>query len=101
MASLSTESKQQQPCTPPFAFQHLVFPLVERPQNDVHPSVLASVCSPSLFPCVKTPFDHNESVIDEIIGYTVAAAGFATQVYYGFLLAFPLNLIFLSLTIVE
>ena len=53
------------------------------------------------FPCVKTPFDHNESVIDEIIGYTVAAAGFATQVYYGFLLAFPLNLIFLSLTIVE
>ena len=30
MASLtgSTESKQQQPCTPPFAFQHLVFPLV-------------------------------------------------------------------------
>lgn len=53
------------------------------------------------FPCVKTPFDHNESVIDEIIGYTVAAAGFATQVYYGFLLAFPLNLIFLPLTIVE
>ena len=55
--------------------------------------------------CVKQgddkPWDHNESIIDEVIGYAVAAAGFATQLYYGFSLAFPLNLIFLPLTIVE
>ena len=52
-------------------------------------------------PFVKQPFDHNESYLDEAVGYGLAGLGFFTQFYYGFSLAFPLNLIFLPLTIVE
>lgn len=52
-------------------------------------------------PFIKQPFDHNESYLDEIAGYLIAAAGFYTQLRYGFSLAFPLNLVFLPLSIVE
>lgn len=46
-------------------------------------------------------FEPNESFIDEIIGYTLAAVGFGFQFFNGFALPFPLNLIFLPLTIIE
>ena len=46
-------------------------------------------------------FDPNDSYLDEAVGYIVAAAGFYTQLAYGFHLAFPVNLILLPLSIVE
>ncbi len=49
----------------------------------------------------KDKFDPNESYLDEAIGYTLAAFGFAFQFFNGFALPFPLNLIFLPLTIIE
>lgn len=55
------------------------------------------------FPCYEasTPFDPDSSRLDEVVGYTVAAVGFTWQITSGFKLQFPLNLIFLPLTIVE
>ena len=47
------------------------------------------------------PFDHDESHLDELVGYTLAAVGFIWQITSGFRLPFPLNLIFLPLTIIE
>lgn len=46
-------------------------------------------------------FDPNDTYLDEAAGYVVAAAGFYTQLRYGFSIAFPVNIILLPLTIVE
>mmetsp|Transcript_16991 Transcript_16991/g.15346 ORF Transcript_16991/g.15346 Transcript_16991/m.15346 type:complete len:355 (-) Transcript_16991:55-1119(-) len=45
--------------------------------------------------------DHNETNLDEIIGYSVAALGITWQLYNGFYLPFPLNLLLLPFTIIE
>ena len=42
-----------------------------------------------------------ESHLDEIVGYALFACGFGYQLYSGFSLPFPLNLVFLPLTIIE
>jgi len=52
-------------------------------------------------PLIAQPFDPDESYLDEVVGYTVAALGFAFQLFNGFALPFPLNIVFLPLTIVE
>jgi len=52
-------------------------------------------------PMIAQPFDPNESYLDEVIGYGLAAVGFAFQLFNGFALPFPLNLVFLPLTIIE
>eukprot|EP00325_Prymnesiales_sp_UTEX-LB-985_P035177 CAMPEP_0174719350 /NCGR_PEP_ID=MMETSP1094-20130205/30928_1 /TAXON_ID=156173 /ORGANISM="Chrysochromulina brevifilum, Strain UTEX LB 985" /LENGTH=373 /DNA_ID=CAMNT_0015919635 /DNA_START=34 /DNA_END=1155 /DNA_ORIENTATION=- len=52
-------------------------------------------------PFVSKPFDPNTSFLDEGVAYTLTAAGFTYQVMSGFTLPFPLNLIFLPLTIIE
>ena len=55
-----------------------------------------------LLPCHRaTPFDFETSYLDEILGYSVAAAGFSFQIFNGFQLPFPLNLLLLPLTVVE
>lgn len=46
-------------------------------------------------------FNPDESIVDEVIGYSIAAVGFLFQLFNGFALKFPLNLVFLPLTIVE
>ena len=46
-------------------------------------------------------FDHDRSHADEAVCYALAAAGFAWQLTSGFRLPFPLDVIFLPLTIVE
>ena len=52
-------------------------------------------------PFIVQPFDPDESYLDEAVGYSLAAVGFLFQIFNGFSLPFPLNLIFLPLTIVE
>ena len=52
-------------------------------------------------PCVAKPFDPDDSNLDEIVGYVLAAAGFVFQLQAGFALVFPLNLVLLPLTTVE
>jgi len=52
-------------------------------------------------PFVTTPFDPNESHVDEVLAYSLAAAGFMFQISTGFALPFPLNLLLFPLTIVE
>jgi len=52
-------------------------------------------------PCVAKPFEPDESNLDEIVGYVLAAAGFVFQLQAGFALFFPLNLVLLPLTVVE
>jgi len=52
-------------------------------------------------PGIKLPFDPNESVLDEIVGFIIAFQGFAFQLSNGFTLPFPFNLLMLPLTIVE
>jgi hypothetical protein len=52
-------------------------------------------------PCVPSPFDHDKTFVDELVAYPLAAAGFWFQLSHGFTLPFPLDLIFLPLTIVE
>ena len=52
-------------------------------------------------PCVTTPFDPDESILDEAVGYLVAATGFVFQLKMGFDLIFPLNLLLLPLTLIE
>lgn len=49
----------------------------------------------------KQPFNPDTTYVDEIIAYPVAALGFYVQVVYGFSIPFPMNLIFLPLTLVE
>ena len=50
---------------------------------------------------VSSDFDPNESVLDEIVGYIIAAQGLMFQLTQGFTLAFPWNILLLPLTIVE
>jgi hypothetical protein len=52
-------------------------------------------------PMVEQPFDADESIFDEVVGYSIAAVGFIFQVSQGFSLPFPLNLVFLPLSIIE
>ena len=52
-------------------------------------------------PGVEAPFDPNKSNLAEVILYPVAAIGFYYQLSVGFALPFPLNLIFLPLTLLE
>jgi hypothetical protein len=49
----------------------------------------------------KEPFNPDTTYVDEIIGYPLAAGGFYFQIVHGFELPFPLNVIFLPLTIIE
>jgi len=52
-------------------------------------------------PLVKKPFDPNESFVDDVLGYSIGLLGFAFQIFNGFRLFFPLDLVLLPLTIVE
>lgn len=52
-------------------------------------------------PGVVAPFDPDTSYFDEAVGYTLAASGVFWQLTTGFNLPFPLNVIFLPLTIIE
>jgi hypothetical protein len=52
-------------------------------------------------PFISQPFKPEDSLLDEGIGYSVAAAGFLFQFFSGFNLPFPLNIIFLPLTLIE
>ena len=52
-------------------------------------------------PFIPQPFDPDESYIDEAIGYGLAFFGFSFQFFSGFQLPFPMNIIFLPLTIIE
>eukprot|EP00967_Tisochrysis_lutea_P064868 scaffold84154_cov36-Tisochrysis_lutea.AAC.1 len=77
-----------------------------------HPvSVVSSSCDLRLLlshpgwqnrlPCYKEGFDADESYVDEIIAYSLAACGFFFQLTHGFMLPFPLDLILFPLTLVE
>ena len=52
-------------------------------------------------PLLPKPYDADKTYFDEMIGYGLAAAGFYFQLTSGFALPFPLNLVFLPLSIVE
>lgn len=52
-------------------------------------------------PFVKKPFDPNETYVDEAVAYGLGAVGFLYQIFTGFALPFPLNLVFLPLSIIE
>ena len=52
-------------------------------------------------PLIQQPFDPDDSYLDEAIGYSLAAVGFCFQIFNGFSLPFPLNIVFLPLTIIE
>jgi hypothetical protein len=45
--------------------------------------------------------DHNETLLDEVLGYGLAAVGFFFQLSYGFRLPFPLNVLLLPFTVLE
>jgi hypothetical protein len=47
------------------------------------------------------PYDPNESYLDEIVGYTLAAVGFGTQIFSGFAIQFPINIILMPFTLLE
>jgi len=47
------------------------------------------------------PFNPDESYLDEAVGYPIMALGLYTQLSHGFTLPFPMDLIFLPLSIVE
>ena len=44
---------------------------------------------------------EDDTYLDEVVGYGLAAAGFAFQFFNGFALPFPLNIILFPLTCVE
>ena len=50
---------------------------------------------------VGKDFDANESVLDEIVGFIIAAQGFMFQLTQGYVLPFPFNVLLLPLSIVE
>ena len=50
---------------------------------------------------MSSPFDPQTTYLDEAVGYSLAAVGFAFQLSCGFSLPFPLNIIFLPLEIIE
>jgi len=52
-------------------------------------------------PFVEQPFNADESFLDEAIGYSVAFFGFSFQFFSGFQLPFPMNIIFLPLSLIE
>ena len=52
-------------------------------------------------PFVSQPFKPEDSYLDEVILYTMAALGFSFQFFQGFQLPFPLNIVFLPLSIIE
>jgi len=52
-------------------------------------------------PCVAKPFKQEDTHLDEVICYLIAAAGFCFQIFSGFALPFPINLIFFPLTVLE
>ena len=52
-------------------------------------------------PCVSKPFKAEETYLDEAIGYSMAALGFSFQFFSGFQLPFPMNIIFLPLSLIE
>ena len=52
-------------------------------------------------PLVAQPFVPEESYLDEFVGYSTAFCGFCFQFFSGFTLPFPLNIIFLPLTLIE
>ena len=45
--------------------------------------------------------DDKETWLDEIVGYSLAAAGFFFQIRYGFGLPFPLNILLLPVSMAE
>jgi len=49
----------------------------------------------------KQPYDPDNSYLDEVVMYTLAAGGIAFQLGFGFTLPFPLNLILFPLQIIE
>ena len=52
-------------------------------------------------PCVDKPFKPENSYLDETIGYSLAFCGFCFQFFSGFTLPFPMNIIFLPLSLIE
>lgn len=52
-------------------------------------------------PCFKDGFDPDQSYMDELIGYSLAASGFLFQLTRGFVLPFPFDLLLFPLTLVE
>ena len=50
---------------------------------------------------VGKDFDPNESVLDEIVGFIIAAQGFMFQLTQGFVLPFPFNVLLSPLSMVE
>lgn len=52
-------------------------------------------------PFIQQPFKPEDSYLDEVILYTMAALGFSFQFFSGFQLPFPLNIIFLPLSLIE
>ena len=52
-------------------------------------------------PGVAKPFDPETTILDEVVGYGVAAVGFGTQLAFGFSVIFPLNIVLLPLEMVE
>jgi len=44
---------------------------------------------------------HEETYVDELLGFGLAAIGFATQFSFGFTLPFPFNVVMLPFTLVE
>jgi hypothetical protein len=56
---------------------------------------------PGLNRCVSTPFDPDESYVDEVLGFGLAAVGFWWQLSHGFELQFPLNLVFWPLSLLQ
>ena len=52
-------------------------------------------------PVIATNWSGPTAYLDEAVGYALAAFGFSFQIFNGFSLPFPLNLVFLPLTIIE
>ena len=50
---------------------------------------------------IDKPFNADESYVDEAVAYTVAFFGFSFQFFSGFQLPFPMNIIFLPLSLIE
>eukprot|EP00928_Gymnodinium_smaydae_P065759 TRINITY_DN48855_c0_g1_i1.p2 TRINITY_DN48855_c0_g1~~TRINITY_DN48855_c0_g1_i1.p2 ORF type:complete len:385 (+),score=114.13 TRINITY_DN48855_c0_g1_i1:62-1156(+) len=50
---------------------------------------------------IKKPFDINQSYVDEVLSYALAAGGVYYQISHGFVLPFPYDLALLPLTMVE
>lgn len=44
---------------------------------------------------------EDDTYLDEVVGYSLAAVGFAFQFFNGFQLPFPMNIIFFPLTVIE